>query len=131
MTSPGSTTPYVPISWGELVDKITILEIKSERLTDASAIANVRKELSLLTDIAENLISPDGELLRLKVQLRLLNEKLWDVEEKIRKKDAHKQFDQNFIELARSVYQHNDERAAIKRKINLKMASDLLEEKSY
>src|SRR5262245_53527838 len=130
-SSVATSLPHVPISWGELVDKITILEIKSERLADSGAVANVRKELSLLEDIARHLLNSDRELLQLKTQLKTVNEVLWDVEEKIRKKEAQKQFDPAFIDLARSVYKHNDQRAWIKRQINLKTASELLEEKSY
>jgi tetratricopeptide (TPR) repeat protein len=126
-----STIPHVPISWGELLDKITILEIKSERLTAESSLANVRHELSLLTAVAQSLLGGDEELLRLKDQLKSVNETLWRIEADIRAKEEREQFDQGFIELARSVYRHNDERAAIKRQINLRTGSTLVEEKSY
>lgn len=128
---PPSTTPHVPISWGELIDKITILEIKSERLTAESSLANVRHELALLTAVAQNLLGADEELLQLKMQLKAVNETLWRIEADIRGKEECKEFDQGFVELARSVYRHNDERAAIKRQINLRTGSTLVEEKSY
>jgi tetratricopeptide (TPR) repeat protein len=123
--------PRVPISWGELVDKITILEIKNERLTAKGSLANVRRELSLLTVVAQELLGADKELVQLKDRLKSVNETLWHIEAGIRGKEERRQFDQDFIELARSVYRHNDERAAIKRRINLKTGSTLVEEKSY
>lgn len=129
--SPPSTSPHVPISWGELIDKITILEIKSERLTAESSLANVRRELALLTAAAQSLLGADTELLQLKGQLKSVNETLWRIEADIRAKEEREQFDQGFVELARSVYRHNDERAAIKRQINLRTGSTLVEEKSY
>lgn len=129
--SPPSTIPRVPISWGELIDKITILEIKSERLTAESSLANVRHELALLTAVAQGRLAADMGLLQLKGQLKSVNETLWRIEADIRAKEGQEQFDQGFVELARSVYRHNDERAAIKRQINLRTGSTLVEEKSY
>lgn len=129
--SPPSTTPHVPISWGELIDKITILEIKSDRLTEQGSLANVRHELSLLTAVAQGPLGDDKELLQLKGRLKSVNETLWRIEADIRAKEEREQFDQGFVELARSVYRHNDERAAIKRQINLRTRSTLVEEKSY
>jgi hypothetical protein len=123
-------TPEVPVSWGELIDKITILEIKAARLKNPAALANVNKELSLLTTQAEPAMQA-LELPALKQQLTQVNESLWEIEDKIRAKDAAQEFDDGFVALARSVYQRNDERAAIKRQINTLLASDLVEEKSY
>jgi Family of unknown function (DUF6165) len=113
------------------VNRSTILEIKSERLTEQRALANVRKELSLLETVAATLADRDAELSRMKRQLRSINEKLWEIEDRIRLKEAAAEFDPEFIDLARSIYKNNDERAAIKRKINLMTASEVFEEKSY
>jgi|SRR6476620_888770 len=123
-------TPEVPLSWGELIDKITILEIKAVRLKNPAALANVNKELSLLAARAE-LAMQSPDLPALKKQLTQVNEMLWEIEDKIRAKEAAQEFDAGFIALARSVYQRNDERAAIKRKINTLLSSELIEEKSY
>jgi uncharacterized protein DUF6165 len=123
--------PEIPISWGELLDKITILEIKSERLNAPSSLANVRRELQLLAEIAERVIEPEGKLLPLKRALKVVNEKLWDIEDRIRAKEADRAFDREFIELARSVYRNNDERGRLKRQINLLLNSELVEEKQY
>lgn len=123
--------PQAPVSWGELIDKITILEIKCARLTAEAARANATKELSLLAAIAEGAIAGRADLIALKAELTAVNGALWEIEDEIRLKEAAKSFDARFIELARSVYKRNDERAAIKRKINIALASELLEEKSY
>jgi hypothetical protein len=121
----------VPISPGELIDKITILEIKSARITDAAKLKNVRLELDLLktTWRASPHASQDiaGEWER----LRTINEQLWDIEDDIRDKERSRTFDARFIELARAVYVTNDERAAVKREINTKLGSRIVEEKSY
>ena len=123
-------TPLTPISWGELIDKITILEIKERNITSQSAILNIRRELSFLSQIlkdskAENLIFKQKDL------LFAVNQKLWIVEDDIRDKEFNKEFDQQFIELARSVYRLNDERARIKKEINQLLESEIVEEKSY
>jgi hypothetical protein len=123
--------PRIPISWGELLDKITILEIKSERLNAPSSLANVRHELQLLSEIAERVIEQEGKLLPLKRALKAVNERLWDIEDQIRAKEADRVFDREFIELARSVYRNNDERGRLKRQINLLLNSELVEEKQY
>jgi len=123
--------PYVPVSWGELIDKLTILEIKSERIVMTAAAVNIRKELSLLRGIAKPLLDADEAVAKLSTCLKALNEILWDIEQRIRAKEAAGQFDKEFIELARSVYKRNDERGALKRQINLQLRSELLEEKSY
>ncbi len=121
----------VPVSHGELIDKITILEIKAARITDATKLANVRTELELLnaTWKADPAASTDISVERAK--LRQVNETLWDIEDRIRVKEKAQAFDGEFIELARAVYFRNDERAAFKREINEKLGSLLVEEKSY
>jgi hypothetical protein len=120
-----------PISWGELLDKITILEIKSERLTSPTALTNVRRELELLSRIADQAADRGGKLPALKTALKKVNEELWTIEDRIREKEAKRIFDREFIELARSVYRNNDERGRLKREINLLLNSDLIEEKQY
>src|ERR1700719_4308918 len=125
------TTPEIPVSWGELIDKITILEIKTARLKSETALHNVQRELSLLNGKAGEWMSNQQELMVVRSKLAEVNGRLWDIEDKIREKDLKKQFDAEFIELARSVYRLNDERAALKREINLALSSELFEEKSY
>jgi len=121
----------VPISPGELIDKITILQIKSERMSDATKVANVRTELQLLeatwhaSEHGRQDISAEWKA------LKTINEKLWVIEDDIRDKERDKAFDREFIELARAVYVTNDERAAVKRQINTKLGSRIQEEKSY
>lgn len=122
------TTPHVPVSWGELLDKITILEIRLEHLRAPEAIANVRRELALLL---EALPEPSAALEQLRADLRAVNSRLWDIEDAIRQKEAARSFDAGFIELARSVYHTNDERSRIKREINALLRSDIVEEKQY
>jgi hypothetical protein len=131
MTKLSLPTPHVPLSWGELIDKITILEIKSARLGDAGALANVRLELARLSEIAGPPLAAHAVLAALRDRLRSVNEALWEVEDAIRDKEAAKEFDDRFVALARAVYQHNDARAAIKREINLLAGSQIVEEKSY
>jgi hypothetical protein len=121
----------IPVSVGELIDKMTILEIKAERIVRAGALANVRRELERLTRIWENSALSDQDIELARNELKSINETLWDIEDRIRLKEAGACFDEEFIELARSVYAHNDQRAAIKRRINLETGSDLIEEKSY
>ena len=121
----------VPISPGELIDKITILEIKSQRMSDPAKLQNVRTELAILnaTWSASPFSATDiGDEWR---GLREVNAALWDIEDDIRDKERDARFDARFIELARAVYVTNDERAAIKRRINTKLGSVLVEEKSY
>lgn len=120
----------IPISPGELLDKITILEIKSENIEDKEKLANVGTELKLLSQIWES-TNPNSDLEALKQELKDNNKALWDIEDKIRIKESNKEFDQVFIELARSVYIQNDKRADTKKKINLKLGSMIVEEKSY
>jgi len=121
----------VPVSPGELLDKITILRIKEARILDAAKLANVQLELSLLEQTwracgcaAHDVAADERALLK-------VNERLWDIEDRIRDKEARQTFDREFIELARAVYVCNDERAAIKKRINLQLGSRLVEEKSY
>ena len=121
----------VPISPGELVDKITILEIKSERMTDAAKVANVRTELALLQDTWKSSAYASHDISKQWAALRAINEKLWDIEDDIRDKERARSFDKEFIQLARAVYVTNDERAAVKRDINTKLGSKIVEEKSY
>jgi predicted nucleic acid-binding Zn-ribbon protein len=133
MSVPESTqqsVPMVALSWGEVVDKITILEIKQQRLSSAEAIDNVRRELAALNKVVADAAVPDA-LAALKQSLKGVNEKLWDIENKIRAKEATSTFDHQFIELARSVYVNNDERAKLKREINKLLKSELVEEKQY
>jgi hypothetical protein len=121
----------VPISPGELIDKITILEIKSQRMTDAAKLHNVRTELRLLSDTWQASPFAATDISAEWAGLRDVNGKLWDIEDRIRDKERDSLFDAEFIELARAVYVTNDERAAIKKEINVKLGSALVEEKSY
>jgi len=118
-----------PVSIGELVDKITILRIKSRRIKDKQKLININNELNQLITIFSKLEIPD--ILFEFVELEDINRKLWDIEDDIREKERSKQFDDEFIELARSVYITNDRRSEVKKQINLKVGSDLVEEKSY
>jgi len=120
----------VALSWGEVIDKITILEIKRQRLSSAEAIANVERELAALNKVVADASVPAG-LVELKKALKAINENLWDIENQIRAKEAQSDFDSAFIELARSVYINNDQRAKIKRAINELLKSELVEEKQY
>jgi hypothetical protein len=123
--------PTVQVSWGELIDKMTILEIKEKRLILSEAVANVRRELTAVRMVVQNIQSEQPSLALLANELKAINEDLWEIEDKIRTKEAAKSFDQEFIKLARSVYRRNDERAAIKREINKLLNSEIVEEKSY
>jgi hypothetical protein len=121
----------VPVSFGELIDKITILEIKSERIEDASKLANVRRELDALNAVWTASPVAGTDIGALRQGLREVNERLWQIEDDIRMKEAAQAFDAGFIQLARSVYFENDERARLKREINTALGSTLVEEKSY
>jgi Family of unknown function (DUF6165) len=121
----------VPISPGELLDKITILRIKSARISDATKLANVRHELRLLEQTWRAAVPAGLDLASDERALEAVNEKLWVVEDQLRDQEAAKRFDASFIELARTVYVTNDERAAIKKRINVRLGSALVEEKSY
>jgi len=121
----------VPISPGELLDKITILRIKVARIQDAAKLANIRLELSLLEQTWKDCGAAAHDVSFDERALQNVNERLWDIEDRIRDKEARQTFDRDFIELARAVYLCNDERAALKRRINLQLGSRLIEEKSY
>jgi len=121
----------VPISPGELLDKITILQIKLARILDAGKLANVKRELSLLEQTWKESGCATQDLARDERALLNVNERLWDIEDRIRDKEAKQTFDRDFIELARAVYVCNDERAEIKKRINMQLGSRLIEEKSY
>ena len=121
----------IPVSIGEILDKKSILEIKSERISDEKKLINVRHELRVLDDELSKLEGLWESVGDLYGQLKAVNEELWVIEDEIRIKEAKKEFDAIFIDLARSVYVTNDKRANIKKEINLKMGSDLVEEKSY
>jgi hypothetical protein len=125
------TDILVPTSPGELLDKITILRIKCDRISDAAKLANVRRELSRLEQSWAASVPAATDLMAEEAELARVNAALWDIEDRIRDHESEQRFDAGFIELARSVYLRNDERAAIKRRINLKLASELVEEKSY
>ena len=124
-------TPRVPVSWGELIDKITILEIKMERLRVPAALANAAHELGLLLDVLMELPDSPSGLAALHDELAAVNRRLWDIEDAIRRKEASAVFDAGFVELARAVYRSNDERSRIKRAINELLGSDIIEEKQY
>ena len=121
----------VPVSPGEVLDKITILEIKSERMTDPQKLVNVRLELELLTRTWREAVTEDDTVQRIHAELKHINEALWVIEDDIRDKERLKEFDDRFIELARSVYVTNDQRAAAKKALNLHLGSAIIEEKSY
>jgi hypothetical protein len=121
----------VPVSYGELLDKIAILQIKSERMRDAAKLANVRHELSALEAIWMAHPAAGEDILALRAQLKAVNERLWVIEDDIRAKEKAQAFDDEFIRLARSVYVENDARARIKKDINLALGSAYVEEKSY
>ncbi|HXZ60201.1 MAG TPA: DUF6165 family protein [Steroidobacteraceae bacterium] len=121
----------VPVSPGELLDKITILRIKAARIPDAAKLANVRTELALLETTWRDSGCAERGLMQEERALQQVNERLWDIEDRIRDKEAKQTFDREFIELARAVYVSNDERAAIKRRVNTRLGSRIVEEKSY
>jgi hypothetical protein len=124
-------TPIVPISWGELIDKITILEIKQEKITSKNALENINNELNALRKIVGKGEGVLKTIDNLKTKLHKTNKELWKIEDDIREKDKLQQFDTEFISLARSVYRLNDERAKTKKAINILLSSELMEEKSY
>jgi hypothetical protein len=124
-------TPLTPISWGELIDKVTILEIKLANIASSQALLNVRKELSYLNAIISNNFEIENLIKDAKKELFEVNLSLWKVEDEIREKELKQQFDQQFITLARSVYRLNDQRAKLKKVINANLKSELVEEKSY
>ena len=120
-----------PVSFGELLDKIAILQIKSERMTDPAKLANVRNELTALEHSWAANPAAAHDIAGLRAELKAVNERLWVIEDDIRIKEKAQAFDEEFIRLARSVYFENDERARIKKDINLALGSAYVEEKSY
>ena len=120
-----------PIAPGELIDRISILEIKSERLRNPQALGNVRRELALLSAIRDRQLPSSAQLSALTGTLKAINETLWAIEEDIRNCEREQDFGARFIELARSVYLNNDKRAALKQEINHLLNAELVEEKSY
>ena len=124
-------TPLIPISWGELFDKITILQIKLDNIQDKNALKNIKIEYDELFKIYDNNFLEDVSAKRFLTDLKNINKKLWNIEDNIRDKERRKSFDKKFIELARSVYITNDERSRIKRNINETFGSQVIEEKSY
>jgi hypothetical protein len=121
----------VPVSPGELLDKVTILRIKSRRMSDAAKLANVRIELKVLEETWAASAYAKADISADVNALLEVNERLWVIEDDIRDKERAKEFDAEFVRLARAVYVENDERAAIKRRINVKLGSTIVEEKSY
>ena len=128
----GSTNSVsVEVSPGELIDKITILEIKLERIDDAKKLKNVKSEWETLTAARDAAVESSDELERLSAELKQVNERLWEIEDHIRECERDQDFGDKFIELARGVYVNNDERSRLKRDINKLLGSSLIEEKSY
>jgi hypothetical protein len=121
----------VEIAPGELIDKITILEIKLERMTDAAKLANVRIEYDILMEVLKREVQDSPELAALTGELKAINGRLWTIEDDIRDLERASDFGPKFVALARSVYRTNDERAATKRKVNALLNSVIIEEKSY
>jgi hypothetical protein len=130
-TGPSDMPILAPVSWGELLDKITILDIKAERIADADKLANVRREREALVAVAAQADSARAEVAALIDELRAVNTTLWEVEDEIRDCERAKDFGPRFVELARQVYHTNDRRAALKRELNGLLGSELVEEKSY
>lgn len=121
----------IPISPGELLDKITILEIKSARISASDKLANINRELGMLNQVWNDAVDEDDALQQMRAEIKSINEALWDIEDDIRDEEREKRFGERFIELARSVYVTNDQRADVKKRINLHLKSDIVEEKSY
>ena len=124
-------TPLIKISWGELFDKLTILQIKLKKIKNKNALWNIKIEHNELLKIYNSNFLQNANAKLLKADLKKINVKLWDIEDKIRDKERVKTFDEEFIELARKVYIINDERSRIKRNINEKFGSEIFEEKLY
>lgn len=125
------TEVLIEVSVGELMDKITILEIKSERILDADKQQHVCRELTMLCAVRDRTVPMVPELERCVAELRATNETLWSIEDEIRDCERRQEFGADFVELARSVYRQNDRRSALKRTINQLVGSRLVEEKSY
>ena len=133
MTMGEAISLLIPASVGELIDKITILEIKQQRIHDPAKQHNIARELVALMDVVQQqqLGYPGGDLAELGRELSAVNQQLWTIEDDIRECERQGDFGPRFVELARAVYRRNDERAAIKRRINEQCGSELVEEKSY
>lgn len=125
------TEILIPISPGELLDKITILRIKSERIRDAEKLTNVQKELKMLDSIWSENVEEDDTIRHLTEELTSINTSLWEIEDDIRDEERQRRFGERFIELARSVYITNDRRADAKKRINQHLGASIIEEKSY
>ncbi|MBM3349885.1 MAG: hypothetical protein FJY58_09365 [Betaproteobacteria bacterium] len=123
--------PHAPISWGELIDKVTILELKAQNLVGANALVNVENELRIIKVFSDSVIKRIPELEHKKNALFEINQQLWQIEDAIRQKESERDFGLDFVELARMVYKTNDRRANIKREINQLTGSAFFEEKSY
>jgi hypothetical protein len=121
----------IPISPGELLDKITILQIKAERIADPAKVANVQTELEMLNQVWTAAVEADDAITALTAELKSINETLWEIEDDIRDEERNRRFGERFIELARAVYVTNDERADAKKRVNLHLNSTIVEEKSY
>jgi hypothetical protein len=121
----------VAVSWGELIDKISILEIKRERLKNPAQLANVDREYRSLCETRDAAMPADVDIAESVTSIRAVNEELWEIEDDIRDCERDKNFGPRFVELARAVYRTNDRRAALKREINDALGSELVEEKSY
>ena len=120
-----------PLPVGDFIDRLTILDIKSERVDDPVKLHNIERERTALRQIWSDSVYFGASIEREERELKSVNAELWEVEERIRIKERRGEFDREFIALARSVYRLNDRRAQVKRAINLKLGSDLIEEKSY
>ena len=121
----------IEVGAGELIDKITILTIKSERISDDAKLTNVKLELDTLSAARDQFLTISAELQRLTAELKAVNEALWDIEDDIRVCEREKDFGETFVKLARAVYVTNDKRAALKKEINLETGARIIEEKSY
>src|SRR5439155_5062706 len=121
----------IEVSPGELIDKVTILQIKNERIQDAAKLHNIRTELAALTTACDQALPPSQEVSALALELKQVNEAIWETEDALRQCERDGRFDRDFVELARSVYRNNDRRAAIKRRINEIYAARFIEEKEH
>ncbi len=126
-----ASMPWIPSSWGEILDKISILGIKSERLEEVRSLADVRSELQALCAIRDRHLAPDERVVALSTELDAINRRLWDLEDRLRVLEAAQRFDAEFVENARRVYLTNDRRAAIKNQINALTGSRFFGEKIY
>ncbi len=121
----------VPVSYGELLDKLTILEIKADRISDPHKRGNVERELGLLREVRDKPVPSSRQLLDVLSELKATNEQLWDIEDALRELEAASDFSDRFVQKARAVYETNDKRAHLKKRINQLLNSDIVEEKSY